>query len=47
MAENESHILDRLRRDQLIMGRDVHLTPLGGGVSSDVFLVESPGSVLS
>jgi len=43
MAENESHILDRLRRDQLIIGRDVVLTPLGGGVSSDVFLVENQG----
>jgi aminoglycoside phosphotransferase (APT) family kinase protein len=43
MAENESHILDRLRRDQLIVGRDVLLTPLGGGVSSDVFLVENEG----
>lgn len=43
MAENESHILDRLRRDQLITGRDVLLTPLHGGVSSDVFLVENLG----
>jgi aminoglycoside phosphotransferase (APT) family kinase protein len=43
MAENESHILDRLRRDQLITGRDVRLTPLGGGVSSDLFLVENQG----
>ena len=41
MAENESYILDRLRRDQLISGSDVLLTPLGGGVSSDVFLVEN------
>jgi aminoglycoside phosphotransferase (APT) family kinase protein len=43
MAENESHILDRLRRDQITFGRDVVLTPLGGGVSSDVFLVENEG----
>jgi len=40
MAENESRILDQLRRDRLVSGSNVRLTPLGGGVSSDVFLVE-------
>jgi aminoglycoside phosphotransferase (APT) family kinase protein len=43
MAEKESQILDLLRRDQLISGSNVLVTPLGGGVSSDVFLIEDQG----
>jgi aminoglycoside phosphotransferase (APT) family kinase protein len=43
MAENESQILDLLRRHQLVSGQNVLVTPLGGGVSSDVFLIEDEG----
>jgi 5-methylthioribose kinase len=43
MAENASHIVDRLRRDQLVSQRTVVVTPLGGGVSSNVFLIENEG----
>jgi aminoglycoside phosphotransferase (APT) family kinase protein len=43
MAENGSHILDLLRRHQLVSGHNVLVTPLGGGVSSDVFLIEDEG----
>lgn len=43
MAGAEPDILELLRRDQLASTRAVKLTPLGGGVSSDVFLVEEVG----
>jgi aminoglycoside phosphotransferase (APT) family kinase protein len=43
MAENGSPILDRLRRDRLVSGHNVLVIPLGGGVSSDVFLIEDEG----
>jgi len=43
MAGNESPILDQLRRDHLVSGHSVLVTPLGGGVSSDVFLIEDGG----
>lgn len=43
MAENGSAILDLLRRDQLVSGHNVLVTPLVGGVSSDVFLIEDEG----
>jgi aminoglycoside phosphotransferase (APT) family kinase protein len=43
MAENGSPILDLLHRDQLISGHNVLVTPLAGGVSSDVFLIEDEG----
>src|ERR1700747_1153296 len=43
MAENRSPILDLLRRNQLVSGHHVRVTPLGGGVSSDVFLIEDEG----
>ena len=43
MADNRSPILDVLRRDQLVSGHYVLVTPLGGGVSSDVFLIEDEG----
>jgi len=42
MAEKEPQILALLRRDQLVSG-NVLVTPLGGGVSSDVFLIENGG----
>lgn len=44
MAENGSPILDQLRRDQLVSGHNVLVVPLGGGVSSDVFLIEDEGT---
>lgn len=40
MAEAGAQILNLLRRDNLVSGIDVAITPLGGGVSSDVFLIE-------
>lgn len=43
MAENESPILDKLRHDHLVSGHKVLVIPLGGGVSSDVFLIEDEG----
>jgi aminoglycoside phosphotransferase (APT) family kinase protein len=43
MPENRSPILDLLRRNQLVSGHQVLVTPLGGGVSSDVFLIEDEG----
>jgi len=43
MAGNESPILDQLRRDQIVSGRNVLVKPLGGGVSSDVFLIDDEG----
>jgi len=42
MAEKKPQILDLLRRDQLVSG-NVLVTPLGGGVSSEVFLIENEG----
>jgi len=39
----ESDIIELLRHDQLISAQTVKLTQLGGGVSSDVFLVEEVG----
>src|SRR5215469_11244178 len=39
MTKADSPIMDLLRRDRLISGDAVSITPLGGGVSSDVFLV--------
>jgi aminoglycoside phosphotransferase (APT) family kinase protein len=39
--ENRSPLLNILRRDRLVSGSDIRLTPLGGGVSSDVFLIEN------
>jgi aminoglycoside phosphotransferase (APT) family kinase protein len=43
MAENGSPILDQLRRDQLVSGHNVLVIALGGGVSSNVFLIEDEG----
>jgi aminoglycoside phosphotransferase (APT) family kinase protein len=43
MTKADSPILDLLRRDRLISGDAVSITPLRGGVSSDVFLVEDGG----
>lgn len=40
MAESESHILHLLRRDRLVSPRATVVQPLGGGVSSDVFLIQ-------
>ena len=42
MAENESHILDRLRHDGMVSQHAVS-RPLAGGISSDVFLIEDKG----
>src|SRR5215467_16150266 len=42
MAENETHILDRLRRDGMVSPHAVS-KPLAGGISSDVFLIEDRG----
>jgi aminoglycoside phosphotransferase (APT) family kinase protein len=43
MADNESHLRDRLRSRQLVSNGPVRFIPLGGGVSSAVFLVENEG----
>ena len=43
MDDNGSPILDVLRRDQLVSGHQVLVTPLGGGVSSDVYLIDDEG----
>ncbi|HLV86222.1 MAG TPA: aminoglycoside phosphotransferase family protein [Candidatus Sulfotelmatobacter sp.] len=40
MGEIESHILDLLRRDQLASPDALVVQALGGGVSSDVFLIQ-------
>jgi aminoglycoside phosphotransferase (APT) family kinase protein len=40
MKKRESQILDLLRADHLICGDAVSVTPLRGGVSSDVYLIE-------
>jgi aminoglycoside phosphotransferase (APT) family kinase protein len=40
MIERESQILDFLRGDHLVRGDAVSVTQLGGGVSSDVYLIE-------
>jgi len=42
MAENQSHILDRLRHDGRVSPHAVS-RPLAGGISSDVFLIEDRG----
>ena len=43
MTKADSPIMDLLRRDLLVSGDAVSITPLGGGISSDVFLVEDGG----
>jgi aminoglycoside phosphotransferase (APT) family kinase protein len=40
MTQGSPEIMDLLRRDCLVSGHAVSITPLGGGVSSDVFLVQ-------
>src|SRR6201986_2166253 len=39
MSESES-FLELLRRDGLVRGADARLTPLSGGVSCEIYLVE-------
>ena len=43
MTGNQAHILDLLRRDQLASPRAFVVQTLGGGVSSDVFLIQDGG----
>src|SRR5215469_3607832 len=43
MTKADSPIMDLLRRDLLVTGDAVSITALGGGVSSDVFLVQDGG----
>jgi aminoglycoside phosphotransferase (APT) family kinase protein len=45
MAENEFRILDRLRQDGMV-SRHAVSSPLAGGISSDVFLIEDGGKRL-